>query len=98
MVTFYQDIEPMFSRYVGCMSKVQVASEDGVEPAQLGDYDFVKRFHNRILVRLKGVNEFGQVVPRMPPPPAPAFADDKIALFEKWIAEGMAEGTKTEVV
>ena len=96
MVTFYQDIEPIFRPFVGCMSRIQFASPDGVEPAQLGDYDFVKRFHNRILTRLKGVNEFGQSIPVMPPDgPLP---DADIARFEQWIAEGMVEGTRPMAV
>jgi len=90
MVTFINDILPIFSPYIRCMSNVQFASADGVEPGSLGDYDFVKRFHGRILARLKGVNEFGQSVPVMPP--GRPLPPEKIALFEQWITEGMQEG------
>lgn len=90
MVTFKEHILPLFRPYANAMRNIQVASEDGVEPAMLDDYDFVKRFHNRILARLKGVNEFGQSVPVMPP--SGKLPEAKIKLFEDWIAGGMLEG------
>jgi hypothetical protein len=90
MVTFNGDIKPLFAPFVRCMSRIQFSSPDGTEAGALDDYDFVKRFHSRILTRLKGVNEDGQSVPRMPPGDGLPQAD--IALFEQWIADGMEEG------
>jgi hypothetical protein len=88
MVTFNDHIKPLFHPFVNCMSQVQVASNEGVEEARLDNYAFVRKFHSRILVRLKGVNEFGQPVPLMPPGGLP---EEDIILFEQWIADGMPE-------
>lgn len=92
MVTFNEHIKPMFSPYAGAMRQVQVSSADGVEQAEIDDYDFVKRFHGRILARIKGMNSFGQKVPVMPPPDSGYLSPEQIQLFEQWIADGMLEG------
>lgn len=49
----------------------------------LSNYDDVKANSQGVLDRLKGIG--GN---RMPPPPAPAWPQDQIDLFERWIQQG----------
>jgi len=87
-VDFENDIEPLFRAWdIEEMKKISISSERGTEPLQLDDYECVKKYHSRILTRLRGRNDDGQPVKFMPL--GRQWPDAKISLFEQWIADGL---------
>jgi hypothetical protein len=77
-VSFAADIRPLFTK---------LDIDHMISFLDLSDYDDVKASADEILQRLKGVG--GAV---MPPPPSKGgdgpWPPERIALFERWIADG----------
>jgi hypothetical protein len=88
-IGFNEDIRPIFTRFVGCMANITIATDQGVFEVDLDDYERVKLLHAFILTAIRGWDPATPTAHRMPPGgPLPA---DKINTFAQWIDDGMPE-------
>ena len=88
-IYFEPDIKNMLSVGLDCMNGINAATENGVIPVNLADYDTVRELAPRILAHLRGRNEKGQPVALMPPRPTGPLREEDIDKFATWINDGM---------
>lgn len=88
-IYFDPDIKDMLSVGLECMGGINAATQNGVIPVRLDDYQTVRELAPRILARLRGRNEQGQVVPVMPP--GNPLPEEEVEKFATWMANGMPE-------
>ena len=88
-VYFDPNIKNMLQVGVRCMAGINATTEDGARAVKLDDYETVRELAPRILARLRGRNQEGQVVSIMPP--GGSLPDKQVQMFADWIKDGMPE-------
>ncbi len=96
IITFDDDIAPMFKPYRSPMLKIGIATADGVFALDLTDYESVKFLNERITIALHGYEPGRESTNPMPPGGTP-LAADKLQTWDDWVAGGMIKNNSPAV-
>ena len=97
---YWSQIKTILTPGLGCMSNFTIATDEGVFPADLGDYQTVKRLHKVIAAALNGWARdangqwqvpFKKTKDRAMPPSRPLPVEN-VDTFLVWVNDGMPEG------
>ncbi len=92
MAVTFDDVKPIFARYVGCMKARVVSNDEGAFPCDLSDYETVKVLHKEILYAIDDAWEAGVPVRYQSMPPGNTqLPSTDIQIFKDWIEQGMQE-------
>jgi hypothetical protein len=97
---YWNQIKTILAPGLGCMAGVAVATDEGVFPADLADYQTVKRLHRVIAAALNGwardangqwKNPLVRTKDHSMPPGGP-LPVEHVDTFLAWVKDGMPEG------
>jgi len=97
IITFDEHIAPIFKNFRAPMLKIGIATPDGIFSLDLGDYESVKMFNERITIAIHGY-EPGRESSHPMPPESPdgtpnPLPDDQIKMWDAWVAGGMVKSS-----